>query len=91
MLTFGFSPQVGSVLIDAGSNSLAIHPVTVEPLNEDIFGADRINGPSVDVGAVEVISGFYALPIPTVSSTGLMVMTLLLLVGGITAFLHKEK
>ncbi len=51
---FVFTPVMGSTLIDGGSDAHAIDPVTKTPLAMDIFGADRIAGPNVDIGAVEV-------------------------------------
>jgi len=54
LLALGFKPKLDSILIDAGNDTYAVNPLGGAPLTEDILGAIRISGPSVDVGAVEV-------------------------------------
>lgn len=49
-----FKPLVGSPLIDTGDDAHAVNARSGVSLTTDVLGLDRISGPSVDIGAVEV-------------------------------------
>ena len=68
--TFTHALLPGSPAINAGSNSLAVDPLTNEPLTIDQCGRERVIGGTVDIGAYE--ANYSSSP---VSLTGRLVTT----------------